>query len=80
MMPILLKIKAGGQTETEEYPLLTERFLYVLKGAIAIYISSEIKNIKQGEAFYFNASRSHYLKNPTKSEAQALSIITPVSL
>ncbi len=80
MMPILLKIKSGGYTESEEYPLLTERFIYVLKGALALYLGNEKRLLREGESFYFGASRPHYLKNSSKKECQVLSVITPVSL
>ena len=81
MMPILLKIKPGGYTENEEFPLSTERFIYILKGSVTMERGEDIRKLREGESLYFVASRPHHFKNPSKSEeAQCLSVITPMSL
>lgn len=80
MMPLLLKIKPAGETEKEEYPALTERFIFVLEGSIKLFMGQESKTLKKGESLYFSGSRAHHLQNPFSSEAQCLSVITPVSL
>lgn len=80
MMPILLKIKCRRRTEEEEYPALSERFVYVLKGPIELRVGPDVRILKTGESFYFNAARSHYFKNAGKTEASCLSVLTPVSL
>ena len=80
MMPILLKIKRKGHTESEESPAGTERFIYVLKGCITLSTGRESKSLKAGENLYFNASVPHHFKNPSKSEAWCLSVTTPTSL
>ena len=80
MMPILLKIKPKGRTEAEEYSAATERFIYVLKGALEVSAGKEKKVLKEGESLYFNASLSHSFVNPYKEEAQCLSVMTPASL
>ena len=80
MMPVLLKIKGKGRTETEEYPSLTERFVYVLKGYIEAVIGRERKPLNQGQCLYFQASVPHYFLNRLKTEGQVLSVITPTSL
>lgn len=80
MMPVLLKLKAEGYTEEEEYPLGTERFIYVFKGTLELRLGSEKRLLHQGESVYFAASRAHACRNPLKTETQCLSVITPVSL
>lgn len=80
MMPILLKIKSKGHTESEEYAVAAERFLYILKGAFQITIGPETKTIRAGESLYFNASLPHHFKNPLGSESWALSVMTPAAL
>ena len=80
MMPVLLKIRAGGRTEKEEYPAMTERFLYVLEGAVEAVVGHDTKVLQKNDSIYFNASRPHYLKNSLTTDAQCLSVITPVSL
>jgi transcriptional regulator with XRE-family HTH domain len=80
MMPVLLKIKPKGYTETEEYPRFTERFAYVMKGEIEIVVGKEQKTLKEGETFYFDAGQPHCFKNNSKTEAWCLSVMTPTSL
>ena len=80
MTPILLKLKPKGHTETEEYPVTTERFVYVLKGAIQLRLGKESRMLKQYESMYFNASLPHQLWNKQKTESWLLSVITPSSL
>ena len=80
MMPVLLKLKSRGHTETEEYSALSERFIYVLKGSVEVHLGKGKKPLKQGESLYFNASVAHHFRNPAKTESCCLSVLTPASL
>lgn len=80
MMPVLLKLKPKGRTESEEYTPVTERFIYVLKGLADISIGKEQKKLSTGESLYFNASLPHHFMNTSKSECWLLSVMTPASL
>ena len=80
MMPIVLKLKNGGHTVTEEYSEITERFIYVTKGALEVRLGKVSKTLKQGESLYFDASLPHSFRNPLKSDVEALSVLTPSSL
>lgn len=80
MMPILLRIKAKGHTETEEFAPLTERFVYVLKNSIEINVNGEKRALGAGESLYFDAHLPHSFRNPSRSEACCLSVMTPASL
>ncbi len=81
MMPVLLRIKPKGRTEIEEFPVGTERFLYILSGSVQVRLGREIKVLKEGENLYFNATLPHHFENTSKSsEARCLSIMTPASL
>ena len=80
MMPVLLKLKARGRTESEELPAGTERFVYVLKGTLQIKAGGESRELKTHESFYLNAALSHHFENMLKSEAWALIVTTPVAL
>ena len=79
MMPILLKIKPKGRTTQEEYPTFTERFVYVLKGALEICAGTETQTLNTGESSYLDASTPHHFKNSSKSEVWCLSVMTPTS-
>lgn len=80
MMPVLLKLKPKGRTETEEYVAGTERFVYVLKGAFELNVGKDDKKMNAGQSLYFNASLPHHFVNTSKSECWCLSVITPASL
>ena len=80
MMPVLLKLKGRGRTETEELPAFTERFIYILKGSVEVSLGKATQALEQGGSLYFNASVPHHFRNKLKSEAQILSVVTPVSL
>ncbi len=80
MMPVLLKIKTKGRTETEELSPFTERFVYILKGAVDLTLAKTEKTLNVGQSLYFNASLPHHFKNRLKSESWILSVVTPTSL
>ena len=80
MMPVLLRVRAGGSTETEEYPSPAERFVYLLKGAVEVKIKNEQKILEPGDSLYFNASIPHSFKSASKTESELLSVVTPTSL
>ncbi len=80
MMPVLLRLKGNGRTESEEYPAGTERFVYQLKGSVEIHVGKETQTLKTGEWLYFSASQPHFFQNPAKSGSVCLSVMTPTSL
>ena len=80
MMPVLLKLKGKGRTETEEFPPFSERFVFVVRGAVEVVLGKETTPFNQGQSFYFKASVPHSFKNRLKTVSQILSVITPVSL
>jgi len=80
MMPVLFKLKPEGLTETEEYSLGAERFVYAIKGTLEIVVGKDSKAIKAGESLYFNASLPHHFSNKSKSECWLLSVMTPSAL
>ncbi len=80
MLPILLRLKAKGKTEVEEFPSMTERFIYVFKGKLAVVLDKEINTLQAGERIYFDGSVPHNFKNLGSQEVVCLSIMTPVSM
>jgi transcriptional regulator with XRE-family HTH domain len=80
MMPLILKIAPGGQTVPEQSSDETEKFIYVLKGELAVFINQQMHTLKKSETLYFSGSKTCYLKNPGKDETHAIYIITPPKL
>lgn len=77
MMPLLIKIRKGGQTHKEENKPGTEKFIYVLEGKICAKIGKEGYNLSKGDSIYFDASLPHTFHNLGKSESRALSMLSP---
>ncbi len=80
MLPTILKLKAKGSTAEEIYAAQSERFLYVLKGAVEVTLAADKQLLKEGQSLYFDASKPHHLRNVDRSESRCLSVLTPPSL
>lgn len=76
MEPILIELPSGGESELD-MPHTGEEFGYVLKGSITLFVGSEIKKLKKGDAFYFKADKKHYIKNHSKGDAVVLWVSSP---
>ena len=80
LMPALITIEPGGRTHQEEARVGTERFLYVLEGALQAVVGESTHPLKRGSSLYLDASIPHYLRNPGARTAKCLSIVTPPAL
>jgi len=80
MMPILIKIQAGGATQTEETKSGVEKFLYALHGKIEATVGTEKYHLAKGDTLYFEASLPHLFKNIGQDEAQLVVVISPPTL
>ncbi len=78
MEPIRLTLKPGGTTYPDN-PHDGEEFGYVLSGVVYIYLGKKRYKAKKGEAFYYKADTTHYMKAGTKTGAVILWISTPPS-
>ncbi len=77
LMPVLVTIQPGGSTHKEEAKVGTEKFLYVLEGALEAKIGETTHELKRGSSLYLDASVPHSLKNIGRSVARYLSVVTP---
>lgn len=80
LMPVMVTIEPGGSTHKEEARVGTERFLYVLEGAIQAVVGNTTHELKKGSSLYLDASIPHSLRNPGRFIAKILSVITPPML
>lgn len=80
MLPVLIRVKRGARTRTEELKRGTEKFLYVLEGSIEAVIGKEKSTLEKGSTLYFDAARPHYIKNIGNTEAVCLCVCTPAAL
>lgn len=80
MMPVIIRITAGGKTQKEEAKPGVERFLYILDGKIEAMVGDERYSLTKGDSLYFESSLPHHFANTGKSEARLLSVTCPPSL
>lgn len=80
MMPVLVRIEASGKTSMEQNRPGTEKFIFVLEGAVEADIDGTKFHLSRHNTFYFDASLPHHLINKGKSTARVLCVGTPVSL
>ena len=77
LMPVLITLEPGGKTQREESRVGTERFLYLLEGALEARVGETTHVLKRGSSLYLDASIPHSLHNPGSQPAKCLSVITP---
>ncbi len=77
LMPVLITIEPGGSTHREEAKVGTEKFLYVLEGAVEAKIGESTHYLKRNSSLYLDASITHSLRNIGHVTAKCLSVVTP---
>lgn len=76
MEPVLVELLSGASTSID-FPHDGEEFGYVLDGKICITLGESKYVCKKGETFYYEASKSHNIKNIGKTPARILWVSTP---
>lgn len=76
MEPVLVELLSGASTSVD-FPHDGEEFGYVLDGKICITLGESKYVCKKGETFYYEASKSHNIKNVGKTPARILWVSTP---
>ena len=80
MMPTLIRIDPHGKTNSEQNQPGTEKFIFVLEGAVEANINGQKFALNKNNTLYFDASLPHVFINAGKATAKVLCIGTPVSL
>lgn len=80
MLPQLIVLQAGGQTSIEQYPVRTERWLFVLEGTVEASVAGKTHRLATGNTLYFKGSLAHQLKNADDTVAKVVSVTSPVAL
>jgi transcriptional regulator with XRE-family HTH domain len=76
MDPALVTIKPGEEMERQDYHE-GEEFGYILLGRIQLQLDDQFYTVKKGECFYFSSDKRHSVKNPGKTDAKILWVVTP---
>ena len=77
ILPLLLRLDAGGSTQEENNSPSIEKFIYVISGTIQANIGETTYTLNPGDSLYFDASLTHLFKNETQKKAEAICIIAP---
>jgi transcriptional regulator with XRE-family HTH domain len=80
MMPVVLRIDPGGQTNEEENKAGTEKFVFVLEGKITAHVAGAEHPLSPGRTMYFDASLKHHFENAGAKTAKMIVVVTPVAL
>lgn len=80
LMPLMIKMASGGETQEEKNKTGVEKFIYMMMGTMDVFIGKEKYSLKRGDSLYFDASLPHHIKNSGKTEAEAICIISPPAL
>jgi len=80
IMPLMMKLAAGGHTQPEQNKPDVEKFIYIITGSINASIGEKTYDLKVGDSLYFDASLSHSFKNTDKKSSEAICIVSPPAL
>jgi len=80
IMPLMIRMGAGGTTQKEQNKPGVEKFIYMISGNIDAAVGDRIHHLKRGDSLYFDASLPHSFKNIGKTEAEAICIVSPPTL
>lgn len=76
MEPIIIEIYPKGKSFEDEGHS-GEEFGYVLEGSIVLRVGKKRYICNQGDSFYYNANKFHYMENTSDSIAKVLWVSTP---
>lgn len=80
MMPILIKIEPESKTNSEQNPVGSEKFVFVLEGTVDVIIESKTISLSKNKTLYFDSSLKHQFHNIGKAQAKVICVGTPVML
>lgn len=80
IMPLMIKMDAGGETQKEQNKPGVEKFVYIISGNITAEVGAVTYDLKREDSLYFDASLPHSFINKGKAEAEAICIISPPAL
>jgi len=80
IMPLMIKIAPNGETQEEKNKPGVEKFIYMLAGTLNVLIAEHPYVLKCGDSLYFDASLPHSFSNKSKTDTEAICIISPPAL
>ena len=76
MEPILITLKSNSETQID-YPHEGQEFGYVLEGELLLIIDNKKYKVKEGETFYYDSIKNHYLRNVKDKICKVIWVSSP---
>ena len=77
IIPLVITIKKGERTSTDETKTGVDKFIYMLQGKVEANIGNEKYGLSENDSIYFDSSVPHYFKNTGTGETRLICIIAP---
>ena len=76
MEPILITLSPNSETQID-YPHEGQEFGYVLEGELLLIIDNKKYKVKEGETFYYDSIKNHYLRNVKDKICKVIWVSSP---
>ena len=76
MEPILITLSPNSETQID-YPHEGQEFAYVLEGELLLIIDNKKYKVKEGETFYYDSIKNHYLRNVKEKICKVIWVSSP---
>ncbi len=76
IMPLMMTLAPGGEIQEEKNDPGLEKFLYVISGSLEASVGGVKYQIKKGDSLYFDASLTHSFNNSSRSETEAVCVLS----
>lgn len=73
--PVMISLESHGEYKRFP-PSMSETFGYVLNGTIELQIGEKKYSAKKGQSFYYEATKTHQIRNTSDKRAQLLLVVT----
>lgn len=80
LLPVVISLHQGAETDRERHDRGVDKFLWVLEGKVEAKIEKETIALSKGDTLYFDASLLHSLKALAGSPARVLAVTSPPTL
>lgn len=80
LLPVLITLDHGGETDRERTDRGVDKFLWVLEGKIEVHLEKNCFKATKGDTLYFDASIPHTIKHISGTPARILTVTSPAAL
>lgn len=80
LLPVLITLDGGTETDRERSNRGVEKFVWVMDGKVDVRVEKESFPLVKGDTLYFDASLPHYIKHQSNSPAKVLVVTSPPTL